>query len=217
MGTSSSGIDLARLFGAVAQSLAAQREQLNQADAYNRNHGDNMVEIFEAVAQAMRERSNATPAEQLAYASELLRQRQSGSAQVYAQGFAQAAQRFRGEKAVTPENAQVLIESLLGVERPQEATGGNNALGSLLGALLGGGQSDAAPQTGDQDAGLDMGDVLNAGLAFLNARQRGESNVEAAIGALLSASPLGQSPHRAQSGALVANTLLQVLGAVTKK
>ncbi|RME90633.1 MAG: hypothetical protein D6770_02080 [Anaerolineae bacterium] len=216
MGTSSSGIDLAQLFGAVAQSLAAQKEQLNQADTYNRNHGDNMVEIFEAVAQAMRERQNATPAEQLAYASELLRQRQSGSAQVYAQGFAQAAQRFRGEKAVTPENARLLIESLLGVEQQAPAQGGGDVLGSLLGAFTGGGQQGATASEGG-DSGLDMGDVLNAGLAFLNAKQQGQSNTEAALRALLSASPLGQSPHRAQSGAVVANTLLQVLSSMTKR
>ena len=78
----STRIDLAKLFGAVANSLGEQRETLNQADTYNNDHGDHMVEIFEVVTQAVKEKKNANPADQLAYASEILRRKQSGSAQV---------------------------------------------------------------------------------------------------------------------------------------
>ena len=86
----------------------------------------------------------------------------------------------------------------------------------MLGALLGGltGQSS---QGQAKDDGLDLGDLLNAGMAFMNAKQQGDSNAEAAIDALMSASPLGQSSHRKESGAMVANTLMQVLGSMSKK
>lgn len=210
------GIDLVKLFGAVANSLGEQRETLNQADTYNNDHGDHMVEIFEVVTQAMKEKRNASPADQLAYASEILRRRQSGSAQVYANGFAQAAQQFQGQ-SVTTDNAGMLLQTLLGggqapVVPSQQAGGGSDLLGSLLGGLTG------QPSQGQStDDGLDIGDLLNAGMAFMNAKQQGSSTTEAAINALMSASPLGQSSHRKESGTLVANTIMQVLGSMSKK
>ena len=206
-------IDLAKLFGAVANNLGDQRETLNQADTYNNDHGDHMVEIFEGVAQAMKEKKNASPADQLAYASDILRRKQSGSAQVYANGFAQASQQFQGQQ-VTTDNAGTLIQSLLGGgQEPSQGTGGG---GDMLGALLGGltGQPSQGQSASD---GLDIGDLLNAGMAFMNAKQQGDSTAEAAIDALMSASPLGQSSHRKESGAMVANTLMQVLGSLSQK
>lgn len=106
-------INLTKLFGAVTKSLTSQRKTLNQADTYNNDHGDHMVEIFEVITQAMKEKQKADPADQLAYASEILRRRQSGSAQVYANGLAQASQQFQG-KAITTDNAGMLLQTLLG-------------------------------------------------------------------------------------------------------
>lgn len=210
-------INLAKLFGAVANSLGEQRETLNQADTYNNDHGDHMVEIFEVVTQAVKEKRNATPADQLAYASEILRRRQSGSAQVYANGFAQAAQQFQGQ-AVTTDNAGMLLQSLLGGgQTPSAASqqaGGSG--GDMLGALLGGLTGQTSQPQGT-DNSLDIGDLLNAGMAFMNAKQQGSSTAEAAINALMSSSPLGQSSHRKESGTLVANTIMQVLGSMSKR
>ena len=209
----STKIDLAKLFGAVASNLGEQRESLNQADTYNNDHGDHMVEIFEVITQAMQAKKSADPADQLAYASQLLRQRQGGSAQVYANGLAQAAQHFQGQ-AVTTDNAGMLIQTLLGGgQAPAQAAGGG---GDMLGALLGGLTGQPAQGQGAAD-GLDLGDLLNAGMAFMSAKQQGSSTAEAAVNALMSASPLGQSPHRKESGAMVANTLMQVLGSMSKK
>ena len=206
-------IDLAKLFGAVANNLGDQRETLNQADTYNNDHGDHMIEIFEVVTQAVKEKKNADPADQLAYASEILRRKQSGSAQVYANGFAQAAQQFQGQP-VTTDNAGMLVQTLLG--GGQASAQGSGGGGDMLGALLGGltGQSNQGQGAND---GLDIGDLLNAGMAFMNAKQQGDSTAEAAIDALMSASPLGQSSHRKESGAMVANTLMQVLGSLSQK
>jgi hypothetical protein len=206
-------VDLAKLFGAVANSLGEQRETLNQADTHNNDHGDHMVEIFEAVTQAMKEKKGADPADQLAHASEILRRKQSGSAQVYANGFAQAAQQFQGQ-SITTDNAGMLIQTLLGGgQAPTQAAGGG---GDMLGALLGGLTGQSGQGQGAND-GLDLGDLLNAGMAFMNAKQQGGSTAEAAVNALMSASPLGQSSHRKESGAMVANTLLQVLGSMSQK
>jgi len=208
-----SSIDLVQLFGAVANSLGDQRETLNLADTHNNDHGDHMVEIFEVVTQAVKEKKNASPADQLAYASDILRRRQSGSAQVYADGFAQASQQFQGQD-ITTGNAGILLQTLLG--GGQAPGQGSSSGGDMLGALLGGLTDQPSQQQGEAD-GLDFGDLLNAGMAFMNAKQQGSSNAEAAITALMSESPLGQSSHRKESGALVANTIMQVLGSMSKK
>lgn len=206
-------IDLAKLFGAVANNLGEQRETLNQADTYNNDHGDHMVEIFEVVTQAVKEKRNADPADQLAYASEILRRRKSGSAQVYANSFANAAQQFQGQP-VTTNNAGMLLQTLLGgSQSPAQGTGGG---GDMLGALLGGLTGQPSQQQGSSDDGIDIGDLLNAGMAFMSAKQQGSSTAEAAINALLSNGPLGQSSHRKESGALVANTIMQVLGSMSR-
>jgi len=88
--------------------------------------------------------------------------------------------------------------------QPQEQPGGD-LLGGLLGALMGGG----GQQQGGLSDGLDMGDMLRAGGAFLEASQSGQSTTAAALSALAAATGVGQTPHRAQSSALVMQALLQ--------
>lgn len=200
-------VDLVKLFGQVASNLLEEKDALNKADTYNNDHGDNMVKTFQAIASAVQEKQEGSPAEQLAYAGDVLSKSKSGSAQVYANGLAQASQQLAGKGAIDAESANVLMQSLLGggVEQPEGVSAGGDLLGSLLGGLGGG-----ADQAGG--AGLDVGDLLNAGLAFMNAKQEGDSTAEAAISALLAAGPLGQSEHRKQSGTIVANTLMQMLG-----
>jgi len=201
------GMDLGSLFNVATQALAANQSSLNQADAENQNHGDNMVQVFNMISQAMAGQKGAPPSQQLSQASQYLAQNgKSGSAQVYSQGLAQAAQQFQGQSAVTPDNAMMLVQSLLGGGQPSAPQGG----GDLLGALLGGGQS--APQGSSQDqSGLDLGDLLNAGMTFMNAKQQGQGNLQAGLSALLAAGPMGQKPHRQQSGQVVGNALLQAI------
>jgi hypothetical protein len=230
-------LNLANLFQSVVGSLSAQRETLNSADTYNHDHGDNMVQIFNVISQAMQEKKNATPADQVEYASQLLRQQSSGSAQVYAQGLSQAAKEFQGQKQVTPNNAISLIQALLGGGQASTAQsqggvgdllgslmGGGQAaaaqpqaqdgLGDLLGSLLGGGQTAPTQSQAQQQgqAGLDMGDLLNAGMAFMNTKAQGGNTMQALSSAIVSGSAMGSSQHRSQSGAVVVNSLLQALG-----
>ncbi len=223
---SARGMDLSTLFNVAAQALTANQASLNQADTENQNHGDNMVQIFHMISESLASQQGSAPSSQLQHASNYLAQNgTSGSAQIYAQGLAQAAQQLQGHSAITPENAMLLVQSLLGGGQQQAAA---PAGGDLLGALLGGGQ--AAPQGGDllgtllggdqsvpqaasqQSDGIDLGDVLNAGMAFMNAKQQGQDNLQAALSALVSAGPMAQKTHRQQSGQLVANALLQAIG-----
>ena len=314
----SKNLDLEKLFQGVSNALVENKEVLNQADTYNHDHGDNMVETFRLITKAMEAHPNAEPADQLAYASQMLRQRSdTGSARMYADGLSQAADQFQG-KAITPDNAMQLIQSLLGGGQPatqqaQTPQATPDLLGSLLGGLMGGqttpqstqtpqaqpdllgsllgglmgGQSPAqtsqaqpdllgsllgglmggqsTPQQAQtpqaqpdmlgsllgglmggqstpqqtsqtsssplgsllggllggqssqqqQDDGLDVGDLMSAGMAYLNAKQQGKSSLEAILNALIASSGGGQTPYRAQSSALVIKTLLQMIGSLS--
>jgi len=223
-------MDLSSLFNVAAQALSTNQASLNQADTENQNHGDNMVQVFNMISQVMANQPGASPSQQLNSASQYLAQNgTNGSAQVYSQGLAQAAQQFEGQSAVTPDNAMLLVQSLLGGGQSAPSQGGD-----LLGSLLGGGQSStqggdllgallggqSAPQGqggGQQQDGIDLGDVLNAGMNFLNAKQQGQDNLQAALTALMSAGPMAQKPHRQQSGQVVANALLQVVAGIAKQ
>ncbi|MEO7840642.1 MAG: DAK2 domain-containing protein [Anaerolineales bacterium] len=199
-------MDLGSLFNAATQALSANQSSLNQADAENQNHGDNMVQTFNMISQVMANQQDASPSRQLRQASQYLAKNStSGSGQVYAQGLAQAAKQFKGQSSITPDNAMQLIGSLLAGGQQPAAQGGD-----LLGTLLSGGQS--LPGGGSQgQSGIDAGDLLSAGMNFMNAKQQGQSNLQAAITALMSAGPMAQKPHRQQSGQLVANALLQAV------
>lgn len=227
----SRGLDLASLFGVAAQAIAANQSSLNQADAENQNHGDNMVQTFNMITQALASKQGASPSQQLNHASQYLSQHAtSGSAHAYSQGLAQAAQQFQGQSAVTPDNAMILVQSLLGggQQAPQQGSadllgsllGGQQSAqqpgGDLLGTLLGGGQSTSQAGAQGQE-GIDLGDVLNAGMVFMNAKQQGQGNLQAGLAALMAAGPLGQKPHRQQSGQVVANALLQAISGMSNR
>jgi phosphoenolpyruvate---glycerone phosphotransferase subunit DhaL len=205
--TPASGTDLSALFNVAAKTLAANKSSLNQADAENQNHGDNMVQAFKMISQAMASQRGAPPSDQLRYASEYLGQNaNSGSAHVYAQGLAQAAEQFQGQQAVTPDNALTLIQSLLSGGQQAAPQGGADLLGSLLG-----GQPTQQPQ------GIDLNALLSAGMTFMSAKQQGQDNVQAALTALMSSGPMAQSSHRQQSGQLVGNALLQAIAGMAKR
>jgi hypothetical protein len=114
MSNPSSPIDLGNLFQSVIGTLNKNKESLNKADTNNHDHGDNMVNAFDLIAKAIKEKQGADPAGQLAHAAEVLGQQKSGSAQLYAKGLSQAARQFQG-KQVTSDNVMTLVPTLLGV------------------------------------------------------------------------------------------------------
>ena len=209
-------VDLAKLFGSVVTTLDQNKTALNKADSYNHDHGDNMVQIFEVVTQAVKAKSNATPAEQLAYASELLQaESQSGSAKLYAQGLQDASSKFEGKKAVTTDSAIDLLQALMGTQtkvapealksQAQQAAGqqsGADLLGSLLGGLAG------APQA-QGDAGADLLGSLLGGLAGSQQSQAGADGADDMLGSLLGSLTGAQGKGGAAAGGkLDVNTLL---------
>lgn len=129
-----------------------------------------------------------------------------------------------------------LLTSLLGgltnseEQEPQQNSGGG-LLGSLLGGLTGGGASSTKEQTSGDLIGTLLGglsgssknsstsgkeevnvsDLLSKALKYYAAKQQGNTDLEAIVIALSQTSPLGSTPERAQSGALVIQTLLNML------
>lgn len=124
----------------------------------------------------------------------------------------------------------LLTEMTGQTQAPTQTQGGGDLIGSLLSGLTGKQQGSERPQTdgnilgsllsgltsgnkqSSEEQGLDASDLLSAGLAFYAAKQQGGSNIEAIMSALSKSSPLGQSSHRTQSGAMVINTILNLIG-----
>jgi hypothetical protein len=55
---------------------------------------------------------------------------------------------------------------------------------------------------------MGVDELMRAGLAFYQTKQEGGSNTDALIGALMPASPLGESKHRKMPGSLIASTIM---------
>jgi hypothetical protein len=199
-------IDLAAVFNSVSKVLIENQSQLNAADTYNKDHGDHMVEVFKQITKAVGQKEGSDIAEQLSYAGQqLLKKQTSGSATMYGENLLKAADSFQG-KQLTADNVMQLVQLLLGSQETQAQPQEGGVLGSLLANFTAGGTSE----------GLDAGDLLSAGMAFFQSKQQGDTNLEAAMDALVAASTAGQTPHRAESGKLVANTLLQALSSFSK-
>ena len=238
-------IDLFSLFRQATKSVKQNQTTLNQADTYNHDHGDNMVEIFGVISQAMKEKKTAEPADQLEYAAQLLRQKtSSGSSAVYASGLEQAAKQVLG-KDLNVGTIMSIIQALMGSSQPSSQGSGGDVLGSLMTQILGGAGTASADSRSSQPAGgdalgslmgsllggtgstnsnnsgtgqgLDLNDLLGAGMNYMNAKQSGKSDIEALTGALMSGSSMAQTPHRAQSGEVVTSALLGALTNMMKK
>lgn len=296
--------NLSNVFEQVTKVLATNRQQLDDADDFNHNHGSNMVHTFNLIRQAVASKEAQPVSDQLAFASKVLKEQSTGStAQIYADGLAKASQEFSG-KDFTASTAGTLINSMMGMDagtergagdflstllgslaKPQaqpepqapapsqptdlfgsligsmvgqqEATatsqpdasdlfggllGGltgqqqttttnqpdaSDLLGGLLGGLTGPGSSQTSSgggfgdligsllggqSGGSQSSGLDAKDLLSLGFAYYAAKQSGQSNLQAIMQALSTASPLGKRQDQQQSGALVINTILNMLG-----
>jgi hypothetical protein len=203
-------IDLSTIFKTVTERLSEQKQTLNEADTYNHDHGDHMVQIFDLIQNAVSKKSGKPVSDQLEFASEVIKEKaHSGSAELYAQGLSKAASNLSGAD-LNANTLSTLVKNLLNVEKPEETQKTGGGLGALLSGLMGGSDTNSD----DNEFGMD--DLLQAGLAFYQSKQEGDSNSDAIMDALLAASPLGQSSHRSQSGSLVASTIMSFVQNLNK-
>ena len=199
-------IDLSQVFQVVASALAQDRDKLNQADAYNNNHGDNVVQAFQTIAMALAEKPNAPQSAQLAHASRKLSAHASGSAQFYAQGLKEAA-READDGSLDVADAVRLAQVLLGGGK---AAGSDPGLDDVLSGVVGSLAQDASRKRAGSD------DLVSAGLDFLGSPQ-GQQLVGGLLQSLTAGEQKQPAPHRAESGALIAGTLMQAIGALATK
>jgi len=199
-------IDLKSIFQTVTQQLSQKKNDLNEADTYNHDHGDHMVQIFELVQNAVSKKNDQPASDQLEYASQVVKEKaHSGSAELYAQGLSKAANNLKG-KNLNAESISDLVKGLMNVDQSAAEAQPQEKQGGLLGSLLSGLTGNNASADSDQELGVD--ELLRAGLAFYQSKQDGDTNSEAIMDALMAASPMGQSTHRSQSGTLVAQTIM---------
>ena len=223
MENSSINIDLPTLFAAVSQRLNAERGVLNAADPYNGNHGDHMIEIFEAGAEAQNHLDPGNlPAGMRAAARKLLTLRDNGSAQVCSRGLDSLGDSF--EKAgVSLEDLAAFVRQTL--EKPAETVrpgapgeapgnGKSQVLKALVNGLSGWKQREKSAGEGVEAAAggterTNMSTLFDLGIAYMQAKQRSSSQVEAIADAAVSSSPLNEVPYRAQSGKLAIQAFLE--------
>jgi hypothetical protein len=107
-----------------------------------------------------------------------------------------------------------LLGQMTGGEQPQSSATsqqGGDMLSSLLGGLTGN-----QPASSGSGGGLDLGDLVNAGMSFMQAKQQGGSTAQALIQAFMSVSGMGKSADRTQSTQLVVNSFLQAIASSQK-
>lgn len=197
---SPSQVDLAQVFKTVAQALEGQKDGLNQADDFNHDHGDHITSAFELIAQAVQEKPQATPSEQLAYAGQKLDQSaSSGSAKLYAQGLQRAAAQLQGQPAVTESNALSLVQALLGATDLPAST----ALAPQEATISGGRGVKRKPTPLDS--------ILAAGSAYMDAKKEGASPLETLVKIFVSGGSSGGSRDREESGKIVGQTIIQAI------
>ncbi len=157
---------LVALFDAATQNLQQDRDHLNSLDTADGDVGDNMVANFQLVTNALAQTvqqggPQADVGVALRQAAEALnRQGQGATAPIYAQGLQDAAQRLQGKSGFSLEDLLPLLEGLM--SGTQQASGAQPGEGSMLDTLL---------------PGI---------MAYMQAKQAGQSDTQALLQALLS-------------------------------
>lgn len=156
---------LVALFEAMTQNLERDRDSINQLDRDDHDAGDNMVANFRLVTATLQREINREGETDLGaalgQAAQTLRSEgRGGTAAVYADGLAEAANRLSGKSSFTLDDLLPLLE---GLAQGAQRSGRQPGEGSLLDVLL--------PAIG----------------AYTQARRAGLSDLEAILGALLEA------------------------------
>ncbi len=216
-----SSLALAPVFAAVGQALLENRDRLNQSDPVNGNHGDHVVEIFQIATQAAAEKPEASLAESLDNAAARLEVLQdNASAQIYARGLRQIAEQTRIHQVSLEELAATIQEALRdeksarAFEQASMATARTGEVMKCLLSGLAGWNRLEEGKPGSPDP-LDLGAMLEFGMAYIQAKNRANEHGGERAGILAdaaaSASPLGKYPHRYESGVIAIQALLKAL------
>ncbi len=214
---SDSRLKLTEVFSSIAQKLAEQREALNALDEINHNHGDHMVEIFQAATRAAGEHEGAPLGIAMEHGAELLRRMtENGSAQVYGRGLGLLAAQLR-QRQIELDDLLPVVQGYLRQERQSDqdgSPGSGEVLKGLMAALAEWDQLEAEQDSGAEKkpfSGVGMGYLFGMGMAYLQAKEKGGDRLDVLSETIVSASPLGKISHRHASGVIAVRALLQAL------
>jgi hypothetical protein len=216
---SESPVDLASIFGVALKALKSNRQDVNQLDGYNGNHGDNMVENMRIITEALQAKRSEAPSDALQYASQVLQEQgRGGSSQYYAQGLNQAADQFQGQDQLNPKDIMPLLNAILGAVPSESAPQQSQTAGSVLESVMGlASQAQSQPKAGGADVASLLNTLLPAGMAFLQAKASGADNMSAAQQVMMKAlmggtvNPLQTGKPRSAAAGLVVQSILQAL------
>ncbi len=214
---------LAHVFEVVRQVVCENRAYFNAVDEINHNHGDHLLEIFDLAVQTLDDLQPADLAGSMMAAGIAIKKLAGNeSARVYSDGliaFAQKLQQYGIEQAEliqfvrekTGEGNLVKLNN--DVQLVDETVDQGKRSGQVLKALVEGLSTWKQLDSGQGAKGknLDMGALFELGIIYMQARQRGGSNIEVLADAAVSASPLNQSAQRTISGKIIIQALLKAL------
>ena len=213
----------AHVFEAVRQVVRDNQAYFNSADVINHNHGDHMLEIFDLAVQTLHDLQPGDLAGSMMAAGIAIKKLEGNeSARVYSDGliaFAQKLQQYGIEQAeliqfVREKTGEGRLAKRNDDMQPVDETGDHDdRSGQVLKALVEGLSAWKQMDSGMSSAGrnLDMGALFELGIIYLQAKQRGGSNIEVLADAAVSASPLNQSAHRKLSGKIAIQAMLKAL------
>jgi dihydroxyacetone kinase-like protein len=156
-------LDLSQVFESVVSQLQNDRSSLNALDTVggNGNHGDNVLSNFELVANALRGQQGQDAGAQLRRAADVLQHDGRGAtANIYAQGLREAAQRVQGQQGISLNDLLPLLQGLLG--GVQQSTNAQPGQGTLLDTLLPAITSFASSRNSGRSGLEAIGDALSA-------------------------------------------------------
>ncbi|HSQ27480.1 MAG TPA: hypothetical protein VLM80_10195, partial [Anaerolineales bacterium] len=198
----------AHVFEAVRQVVRDNQAYFNSADVINHNHGDHMLAIFDLAVKTLRDLHPGNLAEAMLAAGLAIQKLEgNGSARVYADGLIAFAQKL-GQREIGQAELIQFVREKTGDTRLEQTKGDEQLIeekgiqddrsGQVLKALVEGLSAWKQMNSGVSAKGrnLDMGALFELGIIYLQAKQRGGSNIEVLADAAVSASPLNQSAHR---------------------
>lgn len=193
-------VDMVDLFIGAKKDLEKNRADLNEVDKRDGDHGDNMVDNFDIITEAMKEKPQSKPSTKLNHAGKTLKKRSSEiSGQMLAEGLRRAAKRFKGKHSLSQEDAVLLSYILLGVST---GTSKKCIISRFFDWLFG--KSDG--EFGSED----FENLLETGLAFLDAKQSGKTTLDSLVDSIVAVSEMGTSSnHRAVSSKLVSSSFMR--------
>lgn len=156
---------LVAIFEAITQNLQRDQHSLNKLDRDDGDSGDNMVHNFQLVTSTLRkvtgQGGETDVGAALGEAAQSLRDKGKGAtAPIYASGFEDAATELKGKRDFSIDDLMPLLRALLGgMQRANTAKPGE---GSMLDAIVPG------------------------VMAYLDAKNSGQSELEAILSGLLS-------------------------------